>query len=131
VGNGGIGADEVSSNSWHNRTDESEAREACPAHRRPHYVPDDFDPTRYSATYHTDVLVPTRVTTDGSAVKGDYEEPSTEIWSYLILDYITTAEFPADHVNYGLFHGHPVEDCARYHNPWPARVAHNEELFQY
>ena len=102
-----------------------------PDRKRPAYIPDNFDPTRYSAVYHTDVLVPTAVTTDARLINNSYAEVDAEVWKYLILDYITASEFPADHVNYGLFHGHPVEDCGKYHNPWPPRVAYNRELFEY
>lgn len=131
VGNGGIGHSGMHSASWHNRKDENSAGDGCPFGKQPSYVPEDFDPTRYSAVYHTDVLVPTEVTQDARLIDGSYEEAGAEIWPHLILDYITTQEFPAGHVNYGLFHGHPVEDCAKYHNPWSPRVAHNNELFEY
>ncbi|WNI16821.1 hypothetical protein [Actinacidiphila sp. ITFR-21] len=127
VGNGGIGHHGAKSTSWHNTVPHQPARE--PERRRPAYVPPNFDPERYSATYHTDVLVPTDVTVDGRLSDGP--GPDTETWPYLILDYITSEAFAADHVNYGLFHGHPIEDCDKYHNPWPSRVARNEELFEY
>jgi hypothetical protein len=129
IGNGGIGCPHMPSASWHNEADAAERD--VPDRHRPTYIPENFDPTRYSAVYHTDVLVPTAVTTDDRLVENSYAEVDAEVWKYLILDYITTGEFPADHVNYGLFHGHPIEDCGKYHNPWPPRVAHNEELFQY
>lgn len=127
IGNGGIGHEGASSTSWHN-TGEVPA-EGCPVRKRPAYVPANFDPHRYSATYHTDVLVPTDVTLDGRLSDGP--DTDTEIWRHLILDYITAERFPVDHVNYGLFNGHPIDDCDKYHNPWPSRVARNEELFQY
>lgn len=131
IGNGGIGQEGMPTASWHNRAEDESVREGCPVKPRPAYVPDDFDPTRYSAVYHTDVLVPTAVTSDERLVKESYEEVDAEVWGHLILDYITTETYPSGHVNYGLFHGHPIEDCAKYHNPWPARVAHNDELFKY
>ncbi|WP_027345439.1 hypothetical protein [Hamadaea tsunoensis] len=131
IGNGGLGVDGVASQSWHNRLAEGK----CPVQhdgKLPGYVPKDFDPARYSALYHTDVLVPTDATRDGRDVTGvAYEETDLEIWSHLILDYITDQRFPQDHLNYGLFHGHPTEDSNKYHNPWPARRAHNTELFEY
>jgi hypothetical protein len=129
IGNGGIGCPHMPSASWHNESDESSAD--VPDRKRPAYIPPNFDPSRYSAVYHTDVLVPTAVTTDERLVHHSYGEVDAEVWQYLILDYITDKEFPADHVNYGLFHGHPIEDCGKYHNPWPARVAYNRELFEY
>jgi hypothetical protein len=129
IGNGGIGCPHMPSASWHNEADAAERN--VPDRSRPKYIPENFDPTRYSAVYHTDVLVPTAVTTDDRLIDNSYAEVDAEVWKYLILDYITADNFPADHVNYGLFHGHPIEDCGKYHNPWPPRVAHNEELFQY
>ena len=129
IGNGGIGCPHMPSASWHNQSDDTAG--TVPDRRRPAYIPDNFDPSRYSAVYHTDVLVPTAVTTDDRTVHRSYQEVDAEVWEYLILDYITTQEFPVDHVNHGLFYGQPIEDCGKYHNPWPARVAHNQELFEY
>ncbi|MET0235141.1 MAG: hypothetical protein ABW224_10920 [Kibdelosporangium sp.] len=129
IGNGGIGCPHMPSASWHNEADDN--TDLVDDRKRPHYIPDNFDPSRYSAVYHTDVLCPTAVTTDDRLVKEDFSEINAEVWPYLILDYITTEEFPEDHVNHGLFHGHPIEDCGKYHNPWPPRVAHNKELFEY
>jgi hypothetical protein len=127
VGNGGIGHPGASSTSWHNTVGGQHA--ALPAHHRPAYVPPNFDPARYSATYHTDVLVPTDVTSDARLTDGPGH--GNENWPYLMLDYITSKSFSADNVNYGLFHGHPIDDCDKYHNPWPSRVAHNSALFDY
>ena len=129
IGNGGIGCPHMPSASWHNEADPADR--AVPDRKRPKYIPENFDPSRYSAVYHTDVLVPTAVTTDGRQVNESYAEVDAEVWEYLILDYITTDVFPTDHVNHGLFHGQEIEDCAKYHNPWPPRVAHNAELFLY
>lgn len=128
VGNGGIGAESARTTSWHNR---------CPdrmgpwpsSKKRPSYIPSDFDGARYSAMYHTDVLVPTEVTVDNRTLEG--VAAMVDPWSHLIIDYITEIELTSDHVNYGLFHGHPIEDCGKYHNPWQPRVAHNTELFVY
>lgn len=131
IGNGGIGHPGAKSTSWHNTLADDGPTEAsdAPERRRPAYVPPNFDPERYSATYHTDVLVPTDVTVDGRTSDGP--GPDTETWPYLILDYITAESFTADHVNYGLFHGHPIDDVDKYHNPWSSRVARNEESFEY
>ena len=128
IGNAGLGHADATSASWHNR---------CPGRqgpwpeetKRPSYIPIGFDGARYSALYDTDVLVPSGVMTDPGSL-ADRAEPA-EVWPYLIIDYITEADFGADHVNSGLFHGHPIEDCGLYHNPWQARVAHNTELFDY
>jgi len=127
IGNGGIGCPVTGSTSWHNRTGDAPVDGDGP--RRPSHVPGDANSARYAALYHTDVLVATDVMSDPRPAR----EPFTghEVWPHLILDYITDEQFPADHVNYGLFHGHPIEDCGKYHNPWPARVAHNAELFEY
>jgi hypothetical protein len=127
IGNGGIGHPETVSTSWHNTA--ADRPTGVPERKRPAYVPSNFDPERYSATYHTDVLVPTEVTLDGRLVDG--RGPDTEVWPYLLLDYISAAEFTSESFNYALFHGHPVEDCDKYHNPWGARVAHNKSSFQY
>ncbi len=129
IGNGGIGCPGMPSASWHNEADSTES--TAPGRRRPSYIPHNFDPSRYSAVYHTDVLVPTNVTTDDRIVHDSYAEAEAEVWKYLILDYITTEEFPVEHVNHALFHGQLIEECGKYHNPWPARVAHNRELFEY
>jgi hypothetical protein len=128
IGNGGIGCPHTGSTSWHNH-DEAEKTSIPWASRRPSHVPTAADESRYAALYHTDVLVATSVMSDERHVQAPFD--GEEVWPHLILDYITDEEFPADHVNYGLFHGHPIEDCGKYHNPWPARVAHNAELFVY
>jgi hypothetical protein len=128
IGNGGLGDERAGSATWHNRCG-PDSGAAGPERRRPAYVPADFDPARYSGAYHTDVLVPAGVTADPSRVDGAYADH--EVWAYLMLDYITAEEFPRSHVNHGLFHGEPVDDCNRYHNPWPARAARNAADFEY
>lgn len=129
IGNGGIGCPHLESASWHNEADPAERD--VPDRKRPAYIPENFDPTRYSAMYHTDVLVPTAVTTDDRLVEKSYSEVDAEVWEHLVLDYFLTEEFPVGHINYGMFHGRPVDDCAKYHNPWPPLVAHNDESFKY
>jgi hypothetical protein len=79
--------------------------------------------------YHTDVLIPAAVTVDGSPL--DRVRDDAEQWRHLILDYITDETFEHGHINHGLFRGEPIEECGIYHNPWPARVAYNDELFAY
>jgi hypothetical protein len=113
VGNGGIGNESTTSCSWHHEDPSNGApsKRACPG---PH-----SDGT-YSALYHTDVLVPTMVTTDGTI---DPDVSKAEIWSHLIIDYITTQEVPPNHLYHGLFHGRPIADEAMFHNPWPPRRA--------
>ena len=123
IGNGGIGHDSMPSVSWHNVENDPD----CLAQRRklsklPHYVPDNHSQRAYSALYHTDVLVPTDVTIDGTI---DPDISACEHWSHLIIDYISEQEHAQDHINYALFHGHPIPDEALYHNPWSPRRAVN------
>ncbi|MNV49115.1 hypothetical protein D3C71_1410580 [compost metagenome] len=129
VGNGGLGYPGSRSNSWHNTVDDPVAIAArCPVHNRPSYIPENYSGRVYSATYHTDVLLPTEVTING------VQDPifsEHEVWSWLVIDYISEAEMPVDHVNYGLFNPHPILPEAKYHNPWPPRVARNAPLFEY
>jgi hypothetical protein len=128
ISNGGIGHEDVDSTSWHGRTGNISGN-GCPLHHKPAYIPDDVDMHRYSALYHTDVLVPTGVTSDPM----DYVEsrPTAEVWPHLVIDYMTSEQFPADHPNYGLFRGHPIDASEKYTNPWPSRRAENKELFDY
>lgn len=128
IGNGGIGCPEMGSTSWHNRTG-SDTSSLPAGNRRTSRIPADANDARYAALYHTDVLVAADVMSDRRSVHPPFE--GDEVWPHLILDYITSERFPADHVNYALFHGHPIEDCGKYHNPWSARRAHNSELFSY
>lgn len=91
IGNGGIGCPETGSTSWHRRVE----TKGCPsndANRRPSHVPPDADEARYAALYHTDVLVASDVMSDHRRVRAPFEDE--EVWSHLILDYITTQRFP-------------------------------------
>lgn len=117
IGNGGIGNEREFSTSWHNG---HRPGERCPFD--PNQLGADF--RRYAAAYHTDVLVPASVTRNGEL---DSTE-NLEVWSRLILDYISSERFQSGHVNYGLFHGHPISEEAKYFNPWTPRRAFNEEL---
>lgn len=129
IGNGGIGHADATSASWHNiETDPVALEQRCPLKRLPSYVPANHSRRFYSALYHTDVLVPTDVTVNDTI---DPDRSSAEVWPWLIIDYITEQEFPEDHVNYGLFHGRPIPEEARYHNPWPPRRAYNSPLANY
>ncbi len=129
IGHGGIGHPNTKSTSWHNReTDSAILSARCPMKSLSAYIPGDHSRRTYSALYHTDVLVPTDVTLDSTL---DPDTSSAEVWSHLILDYVTAARFPEHHVNYGLFHGHPISEEARYHNPWPLRRAYNAPLANY
>lgn len=82
VGNGGNGDLSATSTSWHNTADSDYGM--CPVRKRPAYVLDNFNLERYSATYHTDVLVPTAVTVDGRLTGG--RATDSGVWPYLILD---------------------------------------------
>lgn len=118
IGNGGIGDDRALSTSWHT--------DAEPGRRCPFRSTDQSTngTKRYSAAYHTDVLVPAAVTRERAL---DSTE-KLEVWPHLILDYISSESFQATHVNYGLFHGHPISEEAKYFNPWTPRRAYNEPL---
>lgn len=117
IGNGGIGRDRAFSTSWHHG---SKPGERCPFQISKSVG----EVRRYSAAYHTDVLIPGSVTRDARL---DSTE-NLEVWPHLILDYISSGKFQSSHVNYGLFHGHPISEEAKYFNPWPPRRAYNEEL---
>jgi hypothetical protein len=127
IGNGGEGEPTHQSASWHNIDAERPAGQ-CPMKHRPRYIPENFDTKLYSALYHTDVLVPTDVTVNGTI---DPDWSKAEVWRWLILDYITPHPYSMDHVNYALFHGHPIAPESIYHNPWPPRRAHNQPLAGY
>lgn len=119
IGNGGIGHEDMASLTWHNR-DPKFAGSGCPMKRMPSYIPPDHSREHYSGLYHTDVLVPTSVTVDGSTIdnlKGKYD--SLEVWSQLRIDYLVETYFGPESQNYALFHGHPTTEAAKYHNPWP------------
>lgn len=115
IGKGGIGHPETASASWRNiETDPAALEQRCPIKRLPSYVPANHSRQFYAALYHTDVFAPTDVTMNDTT---DPDRRSAEAWTWLIIDYITTRKSPAGHVNYGFFHGHPIYEEARYHNP--------------
>jgi hypothetical protein len=119
IGNGGIGHEKMASLTWHNR-DPKFLESGCPVKRLPSYIPPDHSREHYSGLYHTDVLVPTSVTVDGNTIdhlNGKYDK--LEIWSQLRIDYLVETYFGPDSQNYALFHGHPITEAAKYHNPWP------------
>jgi hypothetical protein len=129
VGNGGIGHEKAKSCSWHNTTSDPEKLSARrELSHRPHYIPEDYNGKVYSAAYHSDVLLPTEAT-----VKADLDPDMAKCkaWQWLVIDYISEGEVSRDHLNYGMFHPHPICPEARYDNPWPAREAHNHPLFEY
>jgi hypothetical protein len=129
VGNGGIGNQERPSSSWHNTVEDAEKLAArCPIAHRPAHVPDNYSGRTYSATCHTDVLLPSDVTVNAEL---DPDIRQHEIWPWLVIDYISARKTPFDDINYGFFHPHPILPEARYHNPWPPRTARNAPLFKY
>lgn len=129
IGNGGIGHKDRPSSSWHNTvTDPDELAARCPISHRPAHIPENYSGRLYSATCHTDVLLPTQVTVHGEL---DPDLSRHETWPWLIIDYISDRQTPPDHINYGFFHPHPIGAEARYHNPWPPRAAHNAPQFLY
>ena len=126
IGNGGQGHEATSSCSWHNASEnnkELENRLTMP--KLPQYIPQNYSQKTYSALYHTDVLVPTEVTIDGQR---DVDTSTSEHWKHLVLSYISHEVLSEDHVNYALFHPHPINSEAMYHNPWPPRRVFNSPL---
>jgi hypothetical protein len=130
IGNGGIGHETMPSCSWRNPvTKELEGGGVCPhVTESGKSASDKYSTRTYSAFYHTDVLVPTDVTVDATL---DPNLEMAEKWSHLIIDYMSSRQYSSDHVNFGLFHGAPIPDEARYHNPWPPRKAINAPLANY
>jgi len=129
IGHGGIGHPTMASCSWHNQeTDPAILGARCPMRRLPAYVPANHSRHTYTALYHTDVLVPTDTTVKGTL---DPDPRAAAVWPHLIIDYISPNRVARDHINYGLFHGQPIPEEARYHNPWPPRRAYNAPLGDY
>ena len=124
IGNGGIGleAKRAQSCSWHS-IDAHREPGTCPMRHRPRYVPENFGTEWYSALYHTDVLVPSAVTLDPTR---DPDRSGAEVWNHLSLDYLATNHYAESDDNYGMIHGHPVAEWARYQNPWrPSRAVND------
>jgi hypothetical protein len=115
IGNGGIGHVSTKSCSWRNDAEDGASHAAGPR-------PTGIVVSTYSALYHTDVLVPTNVTVDGTI---DPDHGKAEVWPNLAIDYISTQEYPEHHMYYGLFHGRRIAEEAMFHNPWPPRRAVN------
>ncbi|MGJ3264273.1 MAG: hypothetical protein ACFE0R_13655 [Salinarimonas sp.] len=127
IGNGGIGHPGFPSATWHNRETDPAALAArrCVG-RLPHTVPADHSQATYSGLYHTDVLVPTEVTVDGTI---DPDFGACEHWRHLVLGYISEATVAEGHLNYALIHGHPIAEEEIFHNPWAPRRAVNAPSF--
>lgn len=121
IGNGGVGCPHTRSTSWHNIESERADGERPTVSHRPVHIPEGYCGRRYSALYHTDVLLPVEVTIHDEL---DPDPMQLEVWTELIIDYISEAHVPTTALNYGLFHPHPIAKEARYHNPWPPRHDH-------
>lgn len=129
VGNGGIGHEGAGSCSWHNTVADAHGLAARRAlSHRPSYVPENYSGKTYSACYHSDALLPSEAM---SSSELDPDLRHCKAWSWLVIDYISESEPARDHINYGMFHPHPILPEARYHNPWPPRTARNNPLFEY
>jgi hypothetical protein len=121
VGNGGVGCPHTRSTTWHNIESDDTGTDRPRVSRRPVHIPEGYSGRRYSAPYHSDVLLPSRVM-ESEAL--DPDPMNGEVWTQLIIDYISEIDVPTNALNYGLFHPHPIAKEARYHNPWPPRADH-------
>lgn len=129
IGHGGIGHKTTGSCSWHNiEADKKALGNRRPITHRSSHIPENYSSQVYSAVYHTDVLLPTEVTVTANL---DTDTSKAEVWPWLVIDYISEEYVRSDHVNYALFHPHPIVEEACYHNPWPPRRAQNSPLFDY
>jgi len=115
IGNGGRGHEGTLSTSWHN-LGEPWRPATCPIPHRPRYVPENFSARRYSALYHSDVLIPSAVTLDARVDLGRH---GVEVWSDLRIDYFHVGRLDSSQHDHGMFDGHPIRAEALYHNPWP------------
>jgi hypothetical protein len=122
IGNGGIGqpSGRAGSCSWHN-LDTSRPASECPMHHRPRHVPENFSTSGYSALYHTDVLVPSRVMLHAARDTSSQRE----VWSALDFSYLSTAACDVEHENFGFVHGHTAPSGAMPLTPWRPLAAVN------
>jgi hypothetical protein len=116
IGNGGLtnGKSSAQSCSWHN-VDASRAPGECPMRHRPLHVPSDFATDYYSALYHTDVLVPSKVMSDSTR---DRPRSDFEVFPRLDFEYLSAAERATDHGNFGFVHGQRVTPQTKYLHAW-------------
>jgi hypothetical protein len=126
IGNGGIARDPhgAQSCSWHN-LDASRDRDRCPMKHRPTHVPENFSTDRYSALYHTDVLLPSNVMLDPrqDLSRQDVAQDSARVWKQLDFEYLSPLEHAADHENFGFVHGQRVHGDTQYQHSWTPRLA--------
>jgi len=116
IGNGGLSMDQQSrrSCSWHN-IDQNRAPDACPMKHRPQHVPGNFASDSYSALYHTDVLIPSKVMMDASQ---DRPRSDFEVWGHLDLEYLSAAEHPHSHENFGFVRGQRIDQDDKFQHAW-------------
>lgn len=114
VGNGGIGHPGRLSSSWHHSA----------GNRDPHQ-----DLHRFAATYQVDVLLQSDVVTDRRPRLARHE--ARDVWPDLHLEYISRKPTPLDDPDFGWYNGLPIDDAAKYHNPWTPRRAENSPDFNY
>jgi hypothetical protein len=123
IGNGGIGSPpgRAHSCSWHN-LDPSRPASECPMRHRPRHVPENFSTSDYSALYHTDVLVPSRVMLHASCATPRSER---EVWSALDFSYLSAAACDVEHENFGFVHGLTAPSGAMPQTTWRPLAAVN------
>lgn len=123
IGNGGIGrpSGRAASCSWHNLDPGRPAGE-CPMRHRPRHVPENFSTSDYSALYHTDVLVPSRVMLHASC---DAPRSEREVWSALDFSYLSAAACDVEHENFGFVHGLTAPGGALPQTTWRPLAAVN------
>jgi hypothetical protein len=114
VGNGGISHPDQLSSSWHH--------DDLPR--------DPMQVAMYAAAYQADVLVQSDVVTDPEPRFGAQHRPE-DVWAAMHLAYISTKATPPDDPDFGWFNGLPVEESARFQNPWLPRQAENSAEFNY
>lgn len=123
IGNGGVSLGKEMTTSWHN----ADPANTCPLHERPSTVPEGFSIKNYSAWYHTDVLIPERLTRNITTV-GD---PCLEQWKWLTIEYFTSRQYELGAIDFGMFHGYPVDLEALLFNPFPPIRAMNSPNLVY
>ncbi|HEY8052652.1 MAG TPA: hypothetical protein VIE42_07580 [Steroidobacteraceae bacterium] len=123
IGNGGIGKPlgRAESCSWHN-LDSSRPAGACPMRHRPRHVPENFSTSDYSALYHTDVLVPSKVMCNAGC---DAPRDQREVWSTLDLSYLSAGTCNVEDENFGFVHGLAAPGGVMPHTTWTPLAAGN------
>lgn len=126
IGNGGIAreAHSAQSCSWHN-ADAHRTPGLCPMKHRPPHVPENFSTDRYSALYHTDVLLPAGVMLDPrqDMARRDLSQESGKVWNTLDFEYISALEQDAEHENFGFVHGQRVQRGTQHQHRWAPLLA--------